>query len=93
MKYITFNSKLQAIAEHFKTAPGADRFAHGEKVYISYFLEVIPGLTKADLIAFHRSGLIKLSRADLPDMCDLEKIKASETRYENAEWHFVRAVC
>lgn len=89
---MTFNQKLQAIACLFESAPTEERFIGGEKVFISYFLANIPGLTKADMVAFHRSGLIKLSRADLPDFTDLAKVAASETRYENAEWHFVRGI-
>ncbi len=73
----------------------------GGKVFISHvyrsYCDLYPeaALTleafKERLIEVNRRGLIRLSRADLPNLMDPADVRASETRYLNAVFHFVSA--
>ena len=69
------------------------------KVFIAHVwrrLRDEPGLPPMDLPAFKRrlteannAGLLTLSRADLVEVMDPADVRESETRYLNAEFHFV----
>jgi hypothetical protein len=69
------------------------------KVFISHLwrrLRTEPGFPPMDLPAFKRrlaeannAGLLTLSRADLVQVMDPVDVRESETRYLNAEFHFV----
>jgi hypothetical protein len=71
--------------------PASKRF--GDKVYISDLLEKCDGYytveeLKAKLAKCHQAGLIVLSRADL--VMDVEKERASLTKLNNSEFHYIR---
>ncbi len=69
------------------------------KVFISHVwrrLRDEPGVPAMDLPAFkgrlteaNNARLLTLSRADLPQLLDSADVQESETRYLNAEFHFV----
>jgi len=80
-----------AAAEKRRWVPGA----HG--VFISHVIERLqqagydadPDAVKADLVRLHRAGHITLTRADLVEAMKPEDVEASETRYLNAQFHFI----
>lgn len=49
-----------------------------------------PEAFKARLVSAHQQGLLSLSRADLVEAMDPNDVDASEARYRNATFHFVR---
>lgn len=59
----------------------------GRKVFIAA-LEPTKA-TKGLLVEAHRAGLLVLTRCDLTQAFDGEVVRLSETRYLNAEFHFV----
>lgn len=73
---------------------------HGNKVFISHVWNEVQRRGGADgmtfeefqerLIEANRAQLIELSRADLVQAMPREDVAASETRYLNASFHFVR---
>lgn len=74
------------------------RFGH-DKVFISHVLRQLTdegarvndaGEFKERLVSVHRHRLLSLSRADLVEAMDPRDVAASETRYLNATFHFVR---
>jgi hypothetical protein len=44
---------------------------------------------KARLIAAHRDGLLRITRADLVGAMDPDEVERSEARYQDATFHFV----
>lgn len=71
----------------------------GDKVFISHVLRQLEAegfavgegnAFKERLVATHRSRLLSLSRADLVQAMDPADVEASEARYLNASFHFVR---
>lgn len=72
--------------------PEGDR--NGEKVFIYAVAEgmgmALTDAFRARLVEAHRATLLSLSRADLVQAMTPWKVDASETRYRNASFHFVR---
>lgn len=79
-----------------KRVPNDLRFGR-YKVFIDHVWKTCPFdlrmMTNEDfkdmLMACHRERLLTLSRADLVQAMDPLVVKASESRYMNAEFHFV----
>lgn len=74
----------------------SERFGES-KVFISAVFRRFSALTSMDELEFkrrlveaNRLGQLRLSRADLVDAMDPSLVAASETRHDNATFHFVR---
>lgn len=86
-----------AVAAARRTPPAG--WFGDNKVFISHAWQTFrqqPGGQNVDLPAFkqrlveaNREGLLRLSRADLVSAMDPADVRASETRYLNAEFHFI----
>lgn len=76
----------KAVRERCASAPPAMRFGR-YKVFIA---ELDLGRTGVELLLeAHRSGLLRLSRADLVPAMDSALVAKSEVSYLNACFHFV----
>ena len=89
-----FAARVRAAARASKTGRFGD-----DKVFISHVLRQLTdeGASVNDaekfkdrLVSVHRRELLSLSRADLVEAMDPKDVAASETRYLNATFHFVR---
>jgi hypothetical protein len=89
-----FAARVLAAARASKTGRFGD-----DKVFISHVLQQLTNEGarvndaeefKDRLVSVHRRELLSLSRADLVEAMDSKDVAASETRYLNATFHFVR---
>lgn len=82
------------VLETARAVPAAGRFG-SDKVFISAVWERYGfGMTLErfkEWVGYSNStGALRLCRADLVELMDPATVKASETKWENAEFHFVR---
>jgi hypothetical protein len=92
----TFANTIKAVA---RDCPGG--WFGDRKVFINHVWrhfgrqDGVPALDlpefKARLVEANRARLLDLSRADLPDQLPADDVRESETRQENAVFHFVQA--
>lgn len=87
-------SFAQQVLSVAKRTTGAERFGE-DKVFISaiwrrWGAAGDPVEFKHQLGVANHLGQLRLSRADLPELMDPAFVAESETRYENATFHFVR---
>jgi hypothetical protein len=89
----TFAQRVLSAARDVKTGRFGD-----DKVFISHVAQQLDtdGYAIGDvdafknrLVAVHRGRFLSLSRADLVPAMNLADVTASETRYQNATFHFV----
>lgn len=81
---------LESKARIVKCAAKSARF-DGRNAYIADVLEACSeaNVTKADLVAMHRKGLVVITVADLPRVYEASKLEASKTEWMGCTAHFV----
>lgn len=59
------------------------------KVYLADLLDALRGLSKAELLRLHKAGVLRLSRCDLRQLADAERLDRGEIRDGDAAFHFL----
>lgn len=63
------------------------------KVYLADVLMKLPGLRKEEILELHKAGFLRLSRCDLRQLADVERLDRGEIRLraddDNAVFHFL----
>lgn len=79
------------ISAHIVTVVNTFVAAHTGHVYVSDVMDAC-GVTKAELLAWHRAGLVQLVGADMPQVMDQKKLAASWIPYRSSRFATVQPV-